>query len=180
MKDLQEQGWWEPRLQWKNERQARIELNLAEAPSEQAHRSYSQENRARAAARNAQQNIDALHRAQAYRLLGECFDVPPPPPIGGGDHTVVYDHDAIDAGVRELNEIAARAQANLDAARQARLNMQQDATGVSADSAQHALLQIEQVNRRILAAVVGALRALGIANDEMAQLEQKNAAGFVQ
>ncbi len=120
----------------------------------------------------------ARSRGRAYRLLGEYFDVPPPPPLGGGHHVVVYDHDAIDAGIRELNQIAARAQANLDAARQARLDLRQGATGASADASELALVQVEQINARVLAAVVGALRDLGVANDDMACLDQQNAAAF--
>ena len=122
--------------------------------------------------------VEAQSRARAYQLLGEHFDVRPPPPMGGGGHVLVYDYDAIDTGVRELYQIAARAENNLDAAVQTRFVLQQRFSGSAAEAAQQELIRVEQINRRIIAAVAGALRALDIGNHDMERLDQQNAAAF--
>ncbi|WP_421845212.1 hypothetical protein [Mycobacterium sp.] len=124
---------------------------------------------------------EELRREHAYRLLGGHFAVPPPPPIGGGDADegrLVYDHRAIDAGVREMQQVAARAQANLDAARQARLRLQDGGAGQAADATQSKLLMIERVSRRLVVAVKATLRDLGAVNHDMAALDQQIAAEF--
>ena len=124
---------------------------------------------------------EELRREHAYRLLGGHFAVPPPPPIGGGDADggrLVYDHRAIDAGVREMQQVAARAQANLDAARQARLRLQDAGAGQAADATQAKLLMIERVNRRLVVAVKATLRDLGVVNHDMAALDQQVAAQY--
>ncbi|WP_421845313.1 hypothetical protein [Mycobacterium sp.] len=124
---------------------------------------------------------EELRREHAYRLLGGHFAVPPPPPIGGVDADegrLVYDHGAIDAGVREMQQVAARAQANLDAARQARLRLQDAGAGQAADATQAKLLMIERVNRRLVVAVKATLRDLGAVNHDMAALDQQVAAQY--
>ena len=103
------------------------------------------------------QHDQSQQRAQTYQ--------------GRGASRVVYDHGGIEAGVAELQQVAARAQAHLEAGRQARFRLQQGAAGALADAAQDALLQLEQVNRRIIGATRNALRDLGVANRDMADLD---------
>ena len=90
----------------------------------------------------------------------------------------MYDFDAIDAAVRELYQVAQRAQVNFDDARQARLRLNNGAAGASVDASQAKLFQIEQVNLRIIDAVEKALGELGVAINAMATLEQQTAANY--
>ena len=108
-------------------------------------------------ARQAQRDVDdEQHRARAWALLDNHFAVPPPPAVGSGGGVgrwVVCDYDAVDLAVREMQQLATRAQANCDAARQARLRLQNNGAGSSADAAQTKLLEIEQTNRRFIVAI---------------------------
>ena len=123
--------------------------------------------------------VAARGRAHAYRLLGQQFDAPTPNLYGGGGAAqLVYDHAAIEAAVTELRRIADSAQTHLDQARNERLALQQNAAGATAETSHAKLLQIEQLNTQILAAVAEVLRLVLDASHGMADLDQHIAVRF--
>ena len=95
-----------------------------------------------------------------------------------GAGRLVYDHAGIEAAIAELQQILDRAQTKLENCRQARQWLQQNATGAAADASQERFLQLEQINQHIIETVRKALRDLGVNNDDMAHLEQRNAAQY--
>lgn len=137
-------------------------------------RAYSDEARANArqlwAASNesTREASQAQGRARAYGLLGSHFDNPAPHNSGA----------LLLAAVTELRRVAARAQTNLDAARSARLQLQNSAAGASPQASQDTLARLEQVNQQIITACDAALRDLTTANHGMADLDQHLAAEF--
>lgn len=110
------------------------------------------------------QHDQSQQRAQTYQ--------------GCGAGRVVYDHAGIEAAIAELQQILDRAQANLETCRQARRLLAQDAAGAAADASNDNLLQLERINQHIIETVRAALRDLGVANYDMAHLEQHNASQY--
>ena len=120
--------------------------------------------------------VAARPRAQAYQLLGEHFAVPPPPAVGSGgrvDRWVRCDHRAVDVAMRELNQIADQAQADLDDAGRARLRLNDSTTGEAAQAAQDNLRLIEQTSRRLIVAIEATRHALGVVNRDVASVDQQ-------
>ncbi|WP_421841372.1 hypothetical protein [Mycobacterium sp.] len=51
-------------------------------------------------------------------------------------------------------------------------------TGASAVASRDRLVRLEQINQHVIDAARSALAELGIANDDMARIERRNAAGY--
>ena len=115
-------------------------------------------------ARAVDQRGQSQQRAQDYQRRGAG--------------QVVYDHAGIEAAIVDLQRVLDRAQANLDGCRQVRLWLQHAATGASAAASRDRLLRLEQINQHVIDAARSALAELGVANHDMARIEQQNAAGY--
>lgn len=171
---------WNPSQQWELERRMEVEHRLKYHWMEKGEKFNEWSDQSQLKVEDAQPFIqEKAQLARAYSLLGRNFAVPPPPLIGGAGHQLVYDFAGIDAGVVALRQLATKSQAALEQARKARLELRDSSSGEAAETSQARLLQIEQINKRILAAVAGALQDLRKSADEMRAVDHQVGASLI-